>query len=295
MEHLKNHLINCQYTSNLEIVCDKGCNLTVKRCDYKFNCIVHLADRLRSQDENINRFNRAVNGHYRQQVVKLNAEVSHLQAQVSKLSRDVISQQKCITKLNDELKRSQPCDEEIQRLRSETKFTTTLQWQKTFNMNISVDEPNILEFGHNTGSAYAQSLHPLTPTNHCFKIQILSDCGHNSVGIGIGLTQKGHPSNIPPGHSDGSIGYRCCGELYYDKCESIASHACKVNDHIECGIKYAKTFVNNGNRSVVVYFSKNGIIFSKKMIRMPVDGLFPTVFLFDVHLDGIVKIKFQLA
>lgn len=295
MEHLKNHLTNCEYSSNLEIVCDKGCNLRIKRCQYKHNCLVHLADRLSAQDERICNITATLNEDYRLVVTKLNQEVNQLQAQVSKLTRDVTSQQKRITKLNDELKRVRPQSEELQKLcnASTMLIQAPPKWQKYINMKYSIDQPNVLEFGYNPGTAFAQSLHPLNQSNPSFKTQILSDCGFDSIGIGVGLTQKGHSTDVPPGHSDGSIGYRCCGKLYYDKCESVTSHACKVKDIIECGIKFPKNFINDGHRSVVVYFSKNGISFLKKMIRIPLDGLFATIYMFDVHLGSTVKIKYS--
>lgn len=247
-----------------------------------------MADRLGSQDEKI------VN--LTQVVTAFNEEVNELHAQVAKLSRGVTSQQKHITKLKDELKRLRPQHEDIQRLSDASTVTwvpsAPPQWQKCFNMNISIDQPNILELGHDPGNAFAQSLLPLNTASPCFNTQILSYCGHNSIGIGIGLTQKGHPADVPPGHSEGSIGYRCCGKLYYDKCESVASHACKVNDIIECGIKFPKNFINDGSRNVVVYFSKNGVSFLKKIIRMPLDGLFPTIYMFDIQLGTVVKIKY---
>lgn len=290
LEHLKNHQTNCEYSPNL-IVCDKGCNLTVKRCEYQLDCIEHLADRSRSQDEKFCSIVYALNDHQCQEMITLNAEVNHLQAQVSKLSRNLISQQKLITKLNGEIKRIRPDDDDAIRKQSNTPIRIP-QWQKSFNVKTSTDQPNILNFGHNPGSAFAQSLHPLNKENRCFKTQLLSNCGHDSIAICIGLTQKCHPIDIPPGHSDGSIGYRCCGTLYYDKCESISSTACKVNDIIECGIKFSKNFFNDGCHSVLVYFSRNGKAFMKKVIRMPVDGLFPTIFMFDIHLGCTVTIKY---
>lgn len=287
LEHLNSHQGSCEFSTNLEMVCDKGCNLTVKQCKYQHNCLVHLADRLRAQDEKIYDLTQIV--------TKFNEETIQLHAQLSKLSRGVTSQQKRITKLNGELNRLRPQNEELHELCNDSTVPAPAappQWQKCFNMNVSIDQPNILEFGHSPGSAFAQSLQSLNEANLCFQTQILSDCGPNSIGIGIGLTQKGHPADVPPGHSEGSIGYRCCGQLYYDKCESVASHACKVNDIIECGIKFLRiNSCNSGYRSVVVYFSKNGLAFLKKVIRMPLDGLFPTIFMFDIHLGRTMKIK----
>lgn len=303
------HLAHCEYSSNLEIVCDKGCNLKVKRSEYISNCFVHLVDRLSRQEETFFKITHALDAQNQQEVTSLNEEVNRLQVQVIKLSRNVTSQQKLITKLDKEVKRLR-----LQSVNSVNlvkhqggeieKFddvSTTLvqttpkvipQWQKCFNMSISIDQPNILEFGINSGSAFAQSLYPLNQANTCFKIQILSDCGLNSIGIGIGLTQKGHPTDVPPGHSEGSIGYRCCGKLLYDKSESVTSNACKVNDIIECGVKFPKNYIKKGSYSVVVYFAKNSASFLKKLIRMPFDGLFPTIYMFDIHLGTTVKIEY---
>lgn len=272
----------------------------MKRCEYKLNCFVHLADRLNSQNVQISNLTHALNGHCLDEVAKLNEQVNQLQAQVSKLRRDVTSQQKHITKLNGELKRlqgPQPQDKEIEMLRNPSAdvihVLAPLQWRKSLNMKVSIDQANILEFGHSSGSSFAQLLHPVNQENPCFRAQILSYCGRDSVGISIGLTQKGHSTNVPPGQSEGSIGYRCCGKLYYDKCESVTSHACKVSDTIECGIKFTKNFINDGNHSVLVYFSKNGLSFLKKIIKLPVDGLFPTIYVYDVYVAMAVKIKYS--
>lgn len=282
------HEARCEY-SDLEIVCDKGCNLKVKRCEYKNNCYVHLADRLTSQDEKI----YEMNAHNREEVTILSEEVNRLQVQVIKLSRKLTRQQKHITKLDSELKRLRPQSVKLCNAFSiQTPPKAPPQWEKSFNMSIPIDQPNILEFGLNSSSAFAQSRHPLNQANPCFKIQILSDCEDNYVGIGIGLTQKGHPIDIAPGQSQGSIGYRLCGTLFYDKCECVTSHACKVNDIIECGVKFPKNRITDVGHSVVVYFSKNGVAFLKKVIRMPLDGLFPTIYMFGVHRDTTMKIHY---
>lgn len=54
LENLADHSVSCEYNSNYEIVCDKGCNMSITRREYKDNnCFSHLANRLSAQEKEI--------------------------------------------------------------------------------------------------------------------------------------------------------------------------------------------------------------------------------------------------
>lgn len=259
LEHLKNHVSNCEYSPNSQIVCDKGCNMKMCRRDYESsNCFKHFTDEVTRQEDKIR---------------KLNDEFNHQQEENTKLIQDLNYQQVKIMILNDKLRRIQ---DQIQ--------DEPLKWRK--NHNLKSGQLNILEIHDKSRIAFAQSFYSLEPVKS-FKIQILN-WGIKSW-IVIGLARKEHPGYDPPGWSEGSIGYCSNGTFQFDCQSEKAGFKWEDGDVIECGITFPQNFNNDVNYFVVVYFNRNSQLIVEKRLQMPFDGLFSTICMWDTTVKYFIK------
>lgn len=267
---------NCEYNSNAEVVCDKGCNLTVTRREYLMNdCCFHL----------------------KQEVVKLNRRVIFQRKRFEGLANCLYDR---IKKLNEELVRHQTekvqCEnfirrqqQEIVKLNENRPSIHSLKWQICHNM--SVDDSNNLKIDdHNSSTfAFAQSYHPLKPAHSSFHIE-LSKSSENSSSvqrnlIWIGLTRKGHPVVRNP--ETGAIACIWNGRIQVDK-ECVAnSERWEDGDVIRMGIKFPQNFSNDC--SVVVCLHKNEKLLFEKCIHIPQYGFFPTICIYGRD----TKVKFM--
>lgn len=160
-----------------------------------------------------------------------------------------------------------------------TLSNATAMWQVCDNMNISIsiNQPNILEFGNdNSKSSFAQSFLYLE-SRKSFKIQILNARGI----IGIGLTRKGHPIDEIPGFHEG-FGYSSIGLLDVRRKSEKVGTKWKVGDIIECGIEFPWMNIDEsditGNIAEICVL-RNGQLITKTQVEMPDDGFFPTVYM----------------
>jgi len=270
LEHLENHLINCEYNSNSEIVCDKGCEIKMSRREYATqNCYAHLKNRMRverviestRQNEEISKLTEQLHNQ-RMQNTKLNDEVNGLAEQITKLNEKVNCLEQQIE--NDEISKFGD--------NSNISLNAPLKWNIFSNFKISADKVNILEQEGN-GDAFAQSFYSIFELkNFCFKVQILQ-----AVGFEIGLSSKDHAFGFR-GINVRSVVCDNEGYVYIDG-ENLGciGHILKASDVVECGIKSTGKFTSDGSPNITVYFCLNGRLFIERTIKIPTGGLFPAV------------------
>ncbi len=302
LENLLDHRKNCEYNAEAELVCDKGCNLTVTRREYLTNnCSAHLKreivklshhlsfqrkrfeglanclyDRIKILDDEVNRHNtqklQLENVIRRQQQVNTTQKL-HLE-NVIRRQQQVIAAQKL--QLENEIKRR---EQEVSQLTDDRVSNTTLKWQICHNMNI--DDSNTLKIDDYNSSTFAfvQSYFPLQPTNPHFQIQLSKSTEKSSVQrnlIWIGLTRKGQ--RVVRNPEEGSIACIWNGRIQADE-HRIENNALrwKDGDQIKLGIKFPQSFTSEGNDIAMVCLHRNEKSLFEKRIRVPHDGLFPTV------------------
>lgn len=172
------------------------------------------------------------------------------------------------------------------------KFKNTPIWQLCYNISISMDDPNVLEYGrfNNAELGLVQSFHSLTQNNSYFKCHILDQGLFNMITIG--LTRKCFPINDQPGMYIGSIGYRGeDGKLFHASPVAVEQGPrFQKGDIIECGIKFPLGFVSN--TSAEVYFLRNGQSVFKSRVFMRTGGFYPTIAM--RTLGGKVSVEFKL-
>ncbi|XP_037051211.1 E3 ubiquitin-protein ligase NRDP1-like [Bradysia coprophila] len=220
LEDFKDHIAGrCVYNPNMEIACDKGCNITIRRHEYEASdCISHLSNALK--------------------------QLQHTQNE-------------------------------------QTKIVNSLRWQICYNMNISVNEPNILEYGQWNDDAddlaLVQSMRPLARNNTSFKIEILN--GGDSNIMVMGLTGKGYPINMQPGWHSGSIGFRSDGKLFNgSRTGNAFGSTWESGDIIECGLQTClPARILSSYQTFEVYFSKNELILGSTLVRTLEVEIFPTL------------------
>lgn len=249
LENLQSHVAICEFSPNSEIICDKGCNIKMFRCEYERNdCLTHFAAQSIRQEEQIKQFNDVVS-RQQEENAKLTDEVNRKQEEISQLSYQVNCLRERISK--------EPA-----------------KWQQCHNINISMEQPNILKVVNKESTGFAQLFHALQPPNS-FKVRISNWGIHN--WIVIGLTSKQHSNNDRPGWSDGSIGYSSYGTFEVDKRSEKVGDRWKDGDIIECGMQFPQHFVNSESYNVIVYLRRNGQLVTETLLRMPPDGLYPTI------------------
>ncbi|XP_037050573.1 E3 ubiquitin-protein ligase NRDP1-like [Bradysia coprophila] len=193
------------------------------------------------------------------------------------ISRHEYEANNCFSHLSNALKKLQ------EKLDDQTKIVNTLRWQICYNMNISISEPNILEYGQYVEGelALVQSIRPLTPDNTSFKIEILH-VGENN-NIAIGLAPKGYLINQQPGCRLGSIGYHGDNGKFFNGngIGEVFGPIWKSGDIIECAVQLevytSILFRGSSSVTVEVSFSINEQLIGKKTVKMPELGFFPTV------------------
>lgn len=218
-----------------------------------------------------------------EQIAKLTEEVSRSEKVISK-------QQDEIAKLRDEVNRQQ---EDITRLNAgiSTTLPPKCRWQVFDNLETLCTQPNVLLHAGNAIPAIAQSFDSLKPGKSFFKIHILNLAGqYNSIVVG--LTRKGHPVQVQPGQTMGSISYRSNGKVDVDEESETVKETCKNGDVIECGITFLASNGVVACNVVEVYFLKNGQLITKKLIKMPQEGLFPTVGMARIHNHTVPMVEY---
>lgn len=154
LEHLKQHIIVCEYNPKGEIVCDKGCNLKITRLEYQVNdCLTHLADRLRLCEENNRNLDNELKGqkeHFEYTIKLLkekNTELSgnnnYLSGRVSRydsVNKKLISEikkqkekyQRKVRRLEDAIKKLNAqwtCKQEVIEDAPDTSETPIIRWE----------------------------------------------------------------------------------------------------------------------------------------------------------------------
>lgn len=239
-----------------EVICDKGCNMKMARREYEGNnCFIHLANLVSRQGEEITKLNDVV-GRQVKEITELNDGLNRARCQLKSSENVVIRQQ-----------------QELQSLTLYNKPPNS-HWG-ILDMKISLGQSHVLECDDKNNSAAAKLVHPLEPSNSSFKIQILNTSGK----IGIGLTRKGLPTYNAPLFIEGSVGCFSNGSVSLDGKWQKTLKEWRNGDIIECGIKFPNNFMNDGTKSVDVYFSVNeGKVFKKDM-EMPQGGFFPSIYI----------------
>lgn len=118
-------------------------------------------------------------------------------------------------------------------------------------------------------------LEPLNPILNYFEYVILNSGGEGSIGIGVG--ERGYPTNRMPGWNRNSVGYHGDdGKLYHENGIGNAfGPTCTTGDRVGCGVD----FENEDNSGYVdVFFTKNHKLVGHPVkIKKPVYGLYPLI------------------
>lgn len=276
LEHLHVHRTKCIYNPETEIICDKGCNLKITRREYNASdCITHLSNRGNRQHEEITKLRDEVR-QQRDDLMRLTGELSSIRLKMTVSENTISRQQDEITRLhyNACILPNRP---------------SKCCWQVCESMKFSSDKPTILEFGDNSWHAFAQLFYPLKPRKHYFRVQILDGIEHNSITIG--LTQKGHPPYLPPGTVQASVGYCSTGHINVDGTLEMRGEKWKKGDFIECGIEFPSNS-SDEDASIEVIFSLNIQLISRKVMKMPQEGLYPTVYMWRSRDGTVTKVEY---
>lgn len=100
MEQLQNHLTECVFSPNSEMICDKGCNIKITRGEYEGeNCFTHLGNRQQKQQEHFDK----ITSRQEKEITKLNKEVGRQRVEITKLNVEGSMHRDEVTKLSEEL------------------------------------------------------------------------------------------------------------------------------------------------------------------------------------------------
>lgn len=255
MEEARSHNASCIFKPNAILVCDKGCNMTITRRDYQENCFAHLEKRFSSQ------------------LVEMKKTIEDLRREQDGSKILISHQQEEIKKLRDE---GSDQRQAILKLIIKTNSPPKCFWNVLHNMQILPAQPNVLEPVRKLCTwSFAQLAEPLKHGNSFFKIQILSKAENEYIIIA--LTRKGHEIVDLPGYDMGTLGYYDKGQLVVNgkvETDLIKFHA---GDIIECGINFPDNLFTEHFPFVEVYVIVNSQIVSKKMMKMPENGFFPSI------------------
>ncbi|XP_037042977.1 E3 ubiquitin-protein ligase PDZRN3-like [Bradysia coprophila] len=264
LEGLAEHVKNCEYNCDSEIICDKGCNLTVTRRAYlTSSCSIHMKREIENLQHRVSfqrkRFEGLANCLY-ERIKKLNDEINCNRIQKQQLE-NVIRRQ----------------HQELSALKSRNLANTQPKWQMCHNMNI--DESNNLKIDdHNLSTfAFVQSYHPLKPERPHFQIQ-LSTAANSSAqkGVWIGLTRKGH--SIVRNPEARSFACIWNGRIQLDNDCVAMGPRWEDGDVIKLGFTFPNNFMMTaGNNSAVVCLYRNEKRFFERLVEIPKDGFFPTI------------------
>lgn len=279
------HVRSCEFNSNAEVVCNKGCSLKITRRELTTSCYTHLKQENTELNHRVmfqkKQYEGLANCLY-DRIKKLNDELSlhrdqHLQTGLHK------------QQLANVIRRQQ---QEIAELRRKQLTTTPFKWQICHNMKI--DESNNLEIDDPKSSTFAfvQSYYPLKPEKPSFRIQLSkSSPSENSSDqrnlIWIGLTRKGH--SIARNAEAGSIVCIWNGRIQMDEEYVASSSKWIVGDFIKVGIDFTESFMSECDNSAIVNVHKNEELCFDHRMEIPRDGFFPTVCIY----GGDTKVKFE--
>lgn len=213
---------------------------------------------------------------------RLSGGYTHHLEHIPKLSEDV-KRRRSWRSITEKVLRYQR--KEIAKLKARLISTpVTCRWRKCDNLNVLSNRSNILEHAGNAIPSFAQLFDALTPKKPYFKIHILDLAGaYNSIVVG--LTRKEHPIHVQPGHNMGSIGYRSNGIVNCDGEGEAIRETCTTGDIVECGIKFPLT------NDVEVYFSRNGRLICKQIVKISGGGFYPTVAMTRIHADTVPMLE----
>lgn len=169
-----------------------------------------------------------------------------------------------------------------------TAYRKPISWTICDRMQITGVRAHILTYDGNGTRAIAQTSFSLQPSDGTFKIKVLRI--HTGNFIGIGLTPTGNLHGIIPGCRR-TIGYYSEGYVFVDRKKPPVGPKWKIGDIVECGVAFPN---NDGHTNAEVYFSLNGELTFKKEIQLPIDGVYPTVYMWnDKRINNTVpKIEF---
>lgn len=257
---------------NSEIICDKGCNMKITRREYEINnCFSHLANRVSAQEKENEKLRH-----------DLHEQLKHkLYDQKEQFKQILTCQQEEITKLNNEVSRQRSQLEHFESTMSYQQHQTERLMGKSkillkFQVcrNVKIEESNILKVVDPLRFGFVKAEYPLEPTSGFFKVHILGIDNEYTAANSIGLNSENWLLPI-------SISYRGNGSLHVNRMTFNDKPKWNVGDIIECGIKFRKNFMNNGNHSETVYISQNEKIIFQQSFTIPQDGVFPII-----HLCG---------
>lgn len=238
LENLEPHLNSCMYKPDMIVVCDKGCNLSMTRLEYQKSCFEHLTTFLTD---------------------KFEKEMDEMKNHIEELHVLIRRQGEAMERLVARTPRVMP---------------QKLTWKRIYNMNLSSDEPSILEPLNTNRFSWAFVQFTKLEASMSFRIQVMNITDKEYVVIGLA-----HSNNFDelPGHRVGSIGYYSRGEVVVNGKAKVGLQKWKNGDVIECGILIPNNSLMAEFKVGEVYFSINHAIVAKKKMKVPTDGFFPTI------------------
>lgn len=155
LEHLQDHRTSCKYNPNSEIICDKECDVKIRRHEYDeaHKCIAHLSNRMRHQEYEITKLTCELikNENFQpkeirqeQQVKKIKEKI--IRGQKTELNNQMIQLKEQIARRNDVV--SEPKVGENSTISSLNK---TPKWRVWKNVHF-LDKSNILESERHYGN-----------------------------------------------------------------------------------------------------------------------------------------------
>lgn len=159
-------------------------------------------------------------------------------------------------------------------------FTTPSRWQVLCNLKLLNDQNDqVLEVDDQSFHAFAQSNCALEPTNPHFKIKLLNFDYFKYMAIG--LSSKGHLTDVVPGLYEQSVGFDSTGDLIVNKISKKVGKEWKVGDVLECGIRYPNNFLDSQRASVKLYLKINEQLVTETKVLMPTNGYFTTIYMYE--------------
>ncbi len=297
LEHLLNHCTNCKHNPNAEIECGKGCNRKIRRHEQQtHNCLEHLSILLHCQEEQVRQLeerNNALNCVAREEH---KSDIRRLEEQIDALNRTVLDEQKSenrrLEQNIDALNRVAREEHKSEIRRLETQIDALNRKMENMDFLLKLKRTwhtwdSICKLGDTLTClkeslpGYAQSICPLGLGNSSFKVEILNLSVSCSVSIELNFSSTG--STL----LNGSIYLASNGINKFQDYTHPQREKFAVGDIIECGIENPQNLNRIGSTEIVVYFSKNGNLISKKSLQVQADHLYPTIYLY----GGGTKVK----
>ena len=132
---------------------------------------------------------------------------------------------------------------------------------------------------------------PISGTFKYFEVKI-TDYGEQGA-IRVGLAKQNYPLNQMPGSQVGSVGFPCDDDLFYEKgCRQELAAQIQQGDVIGCGVDTSSYNDNESDKTVTVFFTRNGDEIDRTKVTYPKGGLFPVLGLYSegetvtVNLDA---------